>query len=356
VSLPGTANDAAGSAPRYRVVQWATGNIGTYALRAVIEHPRFDLAGVYVYTPAKAGRDAGELCGLDPVGVAATRDVGEIVDLGADCVLYMPARCDFDEVCRLLEAGTNIVATRGEFHRAASLEPAVRERVEATCARGGSSIHSTGSSPGFISEAVPLVLSSIQRRLDSLTIDEFADLSRRDSPDLLFDVMGFGKPPATFDERRLSHLRVAFGPSLQLVAEALSLPLDSLEASGEVATARHPVEVAAGKLEAGTVAAQRLTVAGMRGGRPLLRFRANWYCTTAIEPAWDFLPTGWRVTVAGDAPLEIDMRFPIPPERMAATTPADTANRAVNAVPAVCAAAPGIRSSLDLPQIVPTLG
>ena len=94
-----------------RVVQWATGNIGTYALRSVIEHPQLDLAGVYVYTPAKAGRDAGELCGLDPVGVAATRDIEVIVDLGADCVLYMPARCDFDEVCRLLASGANVVAS-----------------------------------------------------------------------------------------------------------------------------------------------------------------------------------------------------------------------------------------------------
>jgi 2,4-diaminopentanoate dehydrogenase len=54
--------------------------------------------------------------------------------------------------------------------------------------------------------------------------------------------------------------------------------------------------------------------------------------------------------------LDIDMRFPVPLERMAATTPAYTANRAVNAVPAVCAATPGIRSTLDLPQIVATLG
>lgn len=69
----------------------------------------------------------------------------------------------------------------------------MRERVEAACAEGGTSIHSTGSSPGFITEAVPLVLTSIQRRLDRLTIDEFADLSQRDSPGLLFDVMGFGR-------------------------------------------------------------------------------------------------------------------------------------------------------------------
>lgn len=339
-----------------RVVQWATGNIGTYALRAVIEHPTLALAGVYVHSSAKAGRDAGSLCGLSPVGVLTTRDIDEVVALGADCVLYMPAACDFDEVCTLLASGANVVSTRGEFHRAESLDPPVRARVEAACAQGGTSIHSTGSSPGFISEALPLVLASIQRRLDGLAIHEFADLSRRDSPDLLFNVMGFGKDPAAFDQRRWRHGAAAFGPSLHLVADALGLPLDEVTSGGEVAVAARPVEIAAGPLAAGTVAAQRMTVAGLHAGRQLLSFSANWYCTTDLDPAWDLRPTGWRVTVDGDAPLDIDIKFPIPLERMAATTPAYTANRAVNAVAAVCAAPPGIRTTLDLPHIVPTLG
>jgi 4-hydroxy-tetrahydrodipicolinate reductase len=345
-----------GAAPQYRVVQWATGNIGTRSLRAVIEHPDLSLAGLYVHTPDKAGIDAGELCGLDKTGVTATRDIDEIVALGADCVLYMPRACDFDEVCRLLASGANVVTTRGEFHHVDSLDPAARKRVEAACERGGTSIHSTGSSPGFITEAVPLVLTSIQRRLDGLTVNEFADLSQRDSPGLLFEVMGFGKPPAEFDERRLSHGLVSFGPSLRLVADALSMPLDGLEAGGEVATARRPVRIAAGTLEAGTVAGQRITVSGMRGGRPVLRFAATWYCTTDLDPAWDVRDTGWHVSVEGDAPLDIDIRFPVPLERMGAVSPAYTANRAVNAVPFVCTAPPGIRSTVELPQIIATLG
>ncbi|GAA2169147.1 NAD(P)H-dependent amine dehydrogenase family protein [Actinomadura napierensis] len=340
----------------HRVVQWATGNIGTRALRGVIEHPSMTLAGVYVHSPDKAGIDAGELCGLGATGVAATRDIGEILSLGADCVLYMPRALDVDEVCRLLESGANVVTTRGEFHHPAGVRPEVRERVEAACERGGTSIHSTGSSPGFISEAVPLALASIQRRLDRLTISEYADLSRRDSPGLLFEVMGFGRPPAAFDQRRLSHGRVSFGPSLRLVAEALSMPLDSVEADGEIATARHSVRIAAGELEAGTVAAQRITVSGMRGGRAVLCFRAVWYCTTDLEPEWDVRATGWHIAVDGDAPLDIDMRFPVPIEQMADVSPAYTANRAVNAVPAVCAAAPGIRSTTDLPHILAALG
>ena len=96
---------------RYRVVQWATGNIGLRSLQAVIEHPELELVGLYVYSEAKAGQDAGELCGLAPVGVRATRDLDEIVALQPDCVLYMGDRADMDVLCRLLESGSNVVSS-----------------------------------------------------------------------------------------------------------------------------------------------------------------------------------------------------------------------------------------------------
>jgi 4-hydroxy-tetrahydrodipicolinate reductase len=339
-----------------RVVQWATGNIGTRSLRAVIEHPAMELVGVRVYGDDKVGRDAGELCGLPSTGVLATDDIGAIVDLGADCVLYMARALEVTDVCRLLASGSNVVTTRGELHRPESMDGDLRGAVEAACAEGGTSIHSTGSSPGFITEAIPLVLTSIQRSLDSLTIEEFADLSARSSPELLFDIMGFGRPPAAIGEARLTHGRTSFGPSLELVADALGMPLDRLDASGEVAVARVDTTIAAGVIEAGTVAAQRVTVDGFHDGRAVLRFRANWYCTTDLEPAWDLRPTGWRVAVEGDAPLDVDLRFPFPIERMAAMSPGYTANRAVNAVPFVCDAPPGIRTTIDLPQVIARLG
>jgi 4-hydroxy-tetrahydrodipicolinate reductase len=343
------------SGPSYRVVQWATGNIGSRALRGVVDHPALSLAGVYVHTPAKVGVDAGELCGRPPTGVLAVGAIGDVLALEPDCVLYMPQGCDFDEVCALLAAGVNVVTTRGEFHHPGSIDPAVRDRVEAACEQGGSSIHSTGSSPGFITEAVPLVLTSIQRRLDGLRIAEFADLSQRNSPTLLFELMGYGATPESFDPRRWAHGAQSFGPSLRLLGEALSMPLDSVEAGGEVATASRTIEIAAGTIEAGTVAAQRMTVSGMRAGQPFLTFSATWYCTTELDSDWDLRDTGWRVVVDGDAPLDVDIRFAVPLERMGETSPGFTANRAVNAVPFVCAAAPGIRTTLDLPQIIADL-
>ncbi|HEX2212870.1 MAG TPA: hypothetical protein VHH12_05355 [Mycobacterium sp.] len=68
-----------------RVVQWATGNIGRKALRGIIEHPAMTLAGVHVYDPAKVGRDAGELCGVDSVGVRATGRLEDVLAVSADC-------------------------------------------------------------------------------------------------------------------------------------------------------------------------------------------------------------------------------------------------------------------------------
>jgi len=340
----------------YRVVQWATGNIGSRSLRAVIEHPGLSLAGLWVSTQDKVGRDAGSLCGLGPTGITATSDLDEILALGPDCVLYMQQGSDLEVLCALLESGANVVTTAGDFHHPGSMDPAVRQRVESACARGGTSIHSTGSSPGFISEAVPIVLTSIQRRLDRLRIEEFADLSSRNSPTLLFELMGFGRDPSGFDSGRWAHGAVAFGPSLRQVGDALGLPLDSVESSGEVAMAARDTEIAAGTIRSGTVAGQRMTVTGSRNGSELLSFSATWYCTTELDAAWDLREGGWRVTVDGDSPLDVEIRLAIPLERMAETTPGYTANRAVNAVPVVCEAPPGIRTTVDLPQIVADLG
>lgn len=154
----------------YKVVQWATGNIGTRSLKSVIEHPNMQLVGLYVHSQEKAGRDAGELCGLAPVGVKATNSIDNVIALHPDCVLYMQQGANIDDLCRLLASGVNVVTTRVEFHDPITRDPGIRQRLEEACNKGGASLHSTGSSPGFITEALPIVLLSLQRRLDGLTI------------------------------------------------------------------------------------------------------------------------------------------------------------------------------------------
>jgi hypothetical protein len=341
---------------RLRVVQWATGKVGACSLRAVIEHPKLELVGVWVHSASKVGRDAGELCGLPPVGIKATRDIDAIIALDSDCVLYMPEGFEVDELCRLLESGANVVTTRGEFHNPARMHPAVRDRIEAACHRGGTSIHSVGSSPGFITEALPFLLTSLQRRLDCLTINEYAYMPTGCSAFMLFETLGYGKPLSAFDATRLAGVHDWFVHSLHTVADALSVPLDGFEIKNELAAARTAVHIDGGVIEAGTLAADRITVSGVRKEKPLLRFRAHWYCTKDIEAPWELRDTGWRVQVEGDTPLDVGISFPVAPENVIETMPRLTAHRPINTIPYLCAAAPGIRTSADLPQIIAHLG
>lgn len=337
-----------------RVVQWATGNIGTRALREVIRHPALELAGVLVYDPEKDGVDAGTLCGEPPVGVAATTDPAVIHALGTDCVLYMPRALVLDDVVELLAAGTNVITTRGElFAAGARLASDDRTRVLEACARGNASVYATGSSPGFITDALPLALLSMQRCVESVEIEEYANMSRRDSPHLLFQLMRFGMPIASFDTTRSQYLLGEFGPPLGMLAEAAGRPVDSWSCTGEVAAARTTTMLVAGELPAGTVGAQRTRIVGSSSGDAVIRFTVNWYCTIDLEPAWDLRPTGWRVRVRGDAPFDVDLRFPIPIEELGSFTPAYTANRPVNAIPFVCNAPAGILVTADLPPITP---
>ena len=344
---------------RLRVLQWATGNIGGRALREVIRHPDLELVGVLVYDPAKEGVDAGELCGEPVTGVGSTTDRDAAVALHADCALYMPRAFEVDDAVALLEQGTNVVTTCDElFDAGRSLPAGDRARVIDACRRGNSSIYSTGSSPGFITDALPYALLSLQRRVDAIEIDEYADLSQRDSPHLLFEIMGFGRTPSSrsgaANDPRAAHLLRAFTPALADLAVAANRPVDTWSATGEVAVARQATTIAAGDLAAGSVAAQRTTIVGHQGADEIVRFTPTWYCTADTDPAWDVRPTGWRVQVRGDAPFDVALPFPIPTAELAGFTPAYTANRPVNAIPYVCAAAPGIVATADLPPILPS--
>lgn len=345
---------------RYRVVQWATGNVGARSLRQAMSQPEMDLVGVYVHSPSKIGRDAGELASVENVGVRAIGSIEEVLELRPDCVLYMPHVLDYGEVCRLLEAGVNIVTTRMEFQNPRALDEAMAQRVQEACERGRSSIHATGSSPGFITEAVPLVLGSLQTKLRKLSILEFADVSMRNSPEMIFEMMGFGKQVGPAAEGHLEHARTSFGPSLQLVATAFGLPLDRVEAHGSAGVARDDVTIAAGVVPKGTVAATRVTVTGYREGRELISFTSTWFVSTEVDTTdgeeWEFrTPAGWRIVVDGDMPLDVSISFPVPSDDYAEVIPGLTAHRPINAVRYVCEAEPGIRTTTDLPQIIPVL-
>lgn len=337
-----------------RIVQWATGTVGSLAMRAIIDHPDMELVGVRVYSEAKEGKDAGDLCGYPATGVKATRSIDDIVALKPDCVIYMPETTNLDDVCTLLESGINISSTRIEFFNPGMIDPADRERIEAACRKGNASVHSTGSSPGFITEALPFVLTSLSRRLDFLGIEEFANCLEGCSEEMLVDLMGFGDTPENFAQRQNPE-HVVFEYSLGLFADAVGLPVDNFETTVEVAYCKQDTKLHKSTIAAGSVGAQRIAITGMRGGKPFVRFRSNWFVTKDVEPAWDLRSDGWKVSVQGDTPMELTINLPMPRESDIRASGRYTAHRPVNVVPYLCAAEPGIITSNQLPEVVARL-
>ena len=130
-----------------RVVVWGTGNVGRPAIRAVIAHRDLELVGVVVSSPAKAGRDAGELAGVAPVGVAATSDWQTLLQQVKPDALVYAANADtrgaeaFTELLACLEAGVNVVSTAFYplLYPDCGLQAAV-DPVRAACAKGNSSV------------------------------------------------------------------------------------------------------------------------------------------------------------------------------------------------------------------------
>lgn len=343
----------------YRVAQWATGRIGQSSLKALLQSPQFEVVGVYVHSEAKHGKDAGELAGLPPIGVKASRNIEDVIAAKPDVVVANMDGPNVDDVCRFLEAGINIATSRVDYLEPEKMDQEVRRRVEAACAKGGSSIHASGSSPGFSSEALPMLAVSMSRSMDCMTIDEYADIPLS-CPDVqVVDMMGFGRPATgEFDPRLLHHHAHGFMQSVNVIAKSLGLTLDDMQVFGEMAGAKERFLLPGGTpIEKGTLAAQRVTVAGLRGGKPIIRFRVNWYTTKDIDQDWDLRPNGWRMLVEGDTPVDINITFPlaVSDPQFSPAMAGITAYRVVNAAPYIVEAEPGIRTTAELPTIVPRM-
>lgn len=211
----------------YRVIQWATGTVGSVSLRHIIENPAYELAGVLVYNPEKSGKDAGDLVGLPKTGVLATSDIEKIIETDADCVHFAPQFQDVDMVCRLLRSGKNVVSTIGPFFPTEHNQ-AAWQKIEAACQQGGTSFHGCGIHPGFIGDIMPMTLTRLQNRIDRIEVFEIANKLK--SPSVYIQFMGFGQTPDEFASKPnvMTGGMEAFSDSMALVVAGLGKKIERL--------------------------------------------------------------------------------------------------------------------------------
>jgi 2,4-diaminopentanoate dehydrogenase len=335
----------------YRVIQWATGAVGKYSIAAIAHNPAFELVGCWVHGAAKVGKDAGEIAGIGPIGVKATNSIDEILALDADVVNYAPLLSNVDEMCRILEAGKNLVTPTGFT---SVRDPGVREKLEAACRRGRSTMHGSGIHPGFSGDRLPLVLSAMSRRIDKITVYEIVDMSHiSESPELV-GLLGFGmsaEQAAKEPPKLLGVMSTIFFESIALVAQGLGFEVEQFKSRHEFALAKRDIPIAQGVIHKGHVAGQHFNYAGFVRGKPMIEFETYWKMAKGLEPDWPYDDVWcYDVRIEGDPPLKLKFTCGSGndgPELGLLCT----AMNCINSIPHVVEAEPGIKTQLDLPML-----
>lgn len=352
---------------RYRVVHVGTGLTGREALRAIIDDPLLELVGVRVSTPEKVGVDAGQLCGTADVGVSATGDMSAVLALAPDCVAYGATAVRREgeaiaDIAGYLEAGINVVtfSTIPMVYPAAA-PTAWREVLESAARKGNSTFYATGSEPGFISLNIPTALFAGAGRVDSYRMDEYAlDLDKAYPIwDVLHESMGFGKPDGHVPVRIASgKVNKDWDTVVRYIADILGFELDRIELDWETLLAPTDLDTALGVIPEGTICAHRWQLAGVVGARPVVA--VQYFATVSSTPWPDRWPKparedegGMVFRVQGSPSMSLELHLEQSATDRVNPGVAVTAMAAVNAIPDVVKAPPGvIANPLSGPSIV----
>jgi hypothetical protein len=346
-----------------RVAHIGTGNVGRLALRQLITDPRFELTAVWVSSDTKVGKDAGELAGLNVVtGIAAGNDLQTVLATRPDCAVYCAMGDNrtpeaMADCQRILSAGINVVGSAPVVlqYPWQLMPDKYIARLEEAAQQGNSSLFITGVDPGFANDLIPFALASTCQRIEQVRCMEIADYATYDGATVMFEVMGFGKP---LDEVPIllqpGVLGIAWGTSIRQLAAGLGIEIDKIEESCEREPAPEDFDIAAGHVAKGSVAALRFEIRGMANGQTAIVIEHVTRLRADLRPDWPqpAQPGGsYRVEITGEPSYGVDI---CPTSRNGDHNHAaivGAAGRIVNAIPAVVAAPPGIRTTLDLPLI-----
>ena len=345
---------------KYRVIQWSTGNVGRHALRCIDRHPDLELVGLWVHSPDKAGMDAGELAGVAPNGVLATNDADAMIALDADCVCYT-ATADLRpgeavrDMANILASGKNVVSSSVvSLIYPPHVNPHIHDKLQAACFAGNTSCFTSGIDPGWANDLLPFVLTGACEYIDELRVMEVVNYATYAQPTVLFDTMGFGQ---ALDSEPLlllpGVLSMAWGGVVKVLAAGLGVEIEELREVHERRPAPRDIDLGFGIVEKGTTAAMRFEVQGIVNGNVRIVLEHVTRLADDLAPEWPqpVGQSGYRVVVTGSPTYTCDVQMMGDDGDHNTGGLVGTAARLTNAIPAVCAADPGLLSVLDLPLI-----
>lgn len=357
----------------FKVGVWGPGSMGVIALRGVIDHPELELVDVVVHSDAKAGRDAGELCGIAPVGVVATQDSAALLSGDADVVVYAAAANlrPLDaaaDMISILRSGKNVVSCSVvPLVFPDGLDAAFTAPLRQAALDGGVSFFTTGIDSGFANDVLPLVLTGVSRVIESVRVTEMFNYATYPDRGAVYEILGFGKPPEyQAFAAQPGMFTFGWGPVLHQLAAGLGVKVNSIEESNERIPATESFDTPTGHIGAGTIAAMRSTLTGYVDGKPTFVLDHVTRMRDDIAPDWPqphisippkdlgYGPASgqglYRVEIEGSPSMRCEFEMAEDHDHDLGARVAG-ASRMVNAIPAVCAAPPGLLSALDLPMV-----
>lgn len=347
-----------------RVVVWSTGGVGSIAIDAVRYRPDLELVGVWVHSPEKVGRDAGELAGGEPMGLAATDDADALISLAPDCVVYAASGPERDagavpDYLKLLGAGINVVSTSTTslVYPPTYYATQWRDELDDAAKSGNASFYASGIFPGFASDQLALLMTTQSKRIRTLTATEIALNDHYPVADVMMDGMGFARP-LDFEPmlKTPGFIEMAWKAPIHLMAKGLGVEIEEIRGTLDRSVTHRDIEVAFGTIPAGTCGAVRTRAAGVVDGREAIVIEHIIRMARDVAPEW---PTSdcdatYRVDVEGEPDIHCAMTMGAAEGHAAGhAAMAATAMRVVNAVPYVIEAPPGLLSSLDIPTTLP---
>jgi hypothetical protein len=325
------------------VVQWTTGRTGREAVRGVVGHPDLELVGCFAWSREKVGRDVGELCGLAPLGLAATDDVDALLAMEPDCVVYTPYRPDFDHVVRILETGINVVTTLYQLAGSGYGDDVV-SRVRDAAARGGASLYASGIYPGHV-PMLALAATAVSSHIERIRMLESVEMSGY-ANEAMFRAMGIDRDPSDPEAAELVEQSCrSFRDQVAVMAHALVIDLDEIRFTADFAVAEEDLDFGFMTIGRGRIAAIRGTIAGVVDDMARIECRSVWKMGDSTDPNWP-VEHGYLIDVIGDPSFRVRLE---PGDQWNGA--ASTALPIVNAIRPVCAAPPGVVNLGELPLV-----
>lgn len=316
------------------VIQYGVGAIGREIAKLLIERDH-DVLGAIDQSDELIGRDLGELLGGSAMDVSIDDDAERVLAHMADVVMHS-TRSRLDEIApdirHVLAAGSNLISTCEELaypaYRHAGLAAEVHERA----VKHGVTVLGTGVNPGFVMDYWPLVMSSACRRIDAIRVERAVDARQRRYP--LQKKIGAGLSPEDFQKTVGSGGgHVGLAESVALLAAGLRVELDGIRETIEPVVADTPVASEFFQVDPGQVLGLHQQAHGTIQGQDVITLDLTMALGASNRD---------RVLIEGEPPLDVTVANGIHGD-------VATASVAVNMIPRVLEAPPGLVTMKDLP-------